>query len=71
MVSCVTSNAFKRRRKTISAATWYVLQLLYVSCLRDADSLQVAYARCHLDWARKSLETWTEARDEVDKIAVR
>ncbi|EFE32499.1 uncharacterized protein ARB_00684 [Trichophyton benhamiae CBS 112371] len=41
------------------------------SFLRDADSPQVAYARCHLDWARKSLETWTEARDEVDKIAVR
>lgn len=32
---------------------------------------QVAYARCHLDWARKNLETWTEAKDEVDKIEVR
>ncbi|EZF61236.1 sorting nexin-41 [Trichophyton rubrum D6] len=37
----------------------------------DLRSYMVAYARCHLDWARKSLETWTEARDEVDKIAVR
>ena len=32
---------------------------------------QVAYARCHLDWARKNLETWTEAKDEVDKIVAR
>ncbi|KAK2868042.1 Sorting nexin-41, partial [Arthroderma sp. PD_2] len=30
----------------------------------DIRSYMVAYARCHLDWARKSLETWTEARDE-------
>lgn len=34
-------------------------------------SRQVAYARCHLDWARKNLETWTEAKDEVDKIVAR
>lgn len=31
-------------------------------------SVQIAYARCHLDWARKNLETWTEAKEEVDKI---
>ncbi|KAM5452000.1 putative ubiquitinyl hydrolase 1 [Microsporum canis] len=35
----------------------------------DIRSYMVAYARCHLDWARKGLETWTEARDEVDKIS--
>lgn len=34
-------------------------------------SSQIAYARCHLDWARKNLETWTEAKDEVDKIVAR
>ena len=34
-------------------------------------SPQLAYARCHLDWAKKNLETWTEAKDEVDKIEVR
>ncbi|OKL63315.1 Sorting nexin-41 [Talaromyces atroroseus] len=37
----------------------------------DLRRYMVAYARCHLDWARKNLETWTEARDEVDKIVVR
>ncbi|KAL4864836.1 hypothetical protein BDV12DRAFT_175592 [Aspergillus spectabilis] len=34
----------------------------------DLRRYMVAYARCHLDWARKNLETWTEAKDEVDKI---
>lgn len=37
----------------------------------DLRRYMVAYARCHLDWARKNLETWTEAKDEVDKIDVR
>ncbi|EEP81373.1 sorting nexin-41 [Uncinocarpus reesii 1704] len=37
----------------------------------DLKRYMVAYARCHLDWARKNLETWTEAKDEVDKIIVR
>ncbi|KAI5302384.1 Sorting nexin, cytoplasm-to-vacuole targeting pathway/endosomal sorting, partial [Ascosphaera atra] len=34
----------------------------------DLRRYMVAYARCHLDWARKNLETWTEAKDEIDKI---
>ncbi|KAL4785392.1 sorting nexin-41 [Aspergillus varians] len=37
----------------------------------DFRRYMVAYARCHLDWARKNLETWTEAKDEVDKIEAR
>ncbi|KAI2224728.1 hypothetical protein LOZ12_005579 [Ophidiomyces ophidiicola] len=37
----------------------------------DLRRYMVAYARCHLDWARKNLETWTEAKDEVDKVVVR
>ncbi|PYI34243.1 putative autophagy protein Atg20 [Aspergillus indologenus CBS 114.80] len=37
----------------------------------DLRRYMVAYARCHLDWARKNLETWTEAKDEVEKIEVR
>lgn len=41
----------------------------FCNCLTE--HLQVAYARCHLDWAKKNLETWTEAKDEVDKIEVR
>lgn len=34
----------------------------------DLRRYMVAYSRCHLDWARKNLETWTEAKEEVDKI---
>ncbi|KAL4803454.1 hypothetical protein BDV18DRAFT_144772 [Aspergillus unguis] len=37
----------------------------------DLRRYMVAYARCHLDWARKNLETWTEAKDEVEKIEAR
>ncbi|PKY01740.1 putative autophagy protein Atg20 [Aspergillus campestris IBT 28561] len=36
----------------------------------DLRRYMVAYARCHLDWARKNMENWTEAKDEVDKIVV-
>ncbi|KAK2796635.1 Sorting nexin-41 [Emmonsiellopsis sp. PD_5] len=36
----------------------------------DLRRYMVSYARCHLDWARKNLETWTEAREEVDKIVI-
>ena len=32
---------------------------------------KIAYARCHVDWAKKNVETWKEAKDEVDKIEVR
>ncbi|KAI5302230.1 mediator complex subunit, partial [Ascosphaera pollenicola] len=34
----------------------------------DLRRYMVAYARCHLDWARKNLETWTEAKEEALKI---
>lgn len=29
---------------------------------------QVAYAKCHIEWAKKNLETWEEAKAEVEKI---
>jgi hypothetical protein len=44
---------------------------LFTNVLIMTNCDQVAYARCHLDWARKNLETWTEAKDEVDKIVAR
>ncbi|KAI5285360.1 Sorting nexin, cytoplasm-to-vacuole targeting pathway/endosomal sorting, partial [Ascosphaera aggregata] len=37
----------------------------------DLRKYMVAYARCHLDWARKNLETWVDAKDEALKIDVR
>lgn len=33
--------------------------------------LKSAYAKCHVDWARKNVETWKEAKYEVEKIEVR
>jgi len=37
----------------------------------DFKRYMIAYARCHIDWAKKNLETWNEAKEEVDKIEVR
>lgn len=37
----------------------------------NANTGQIAYARCHIEWARKNLDTWSEARDEVDKIVAK
>ena len=32
---------------------------------------QVAYARCHIHWAKRNVETWREAKEEVNKIDIR
>ena len=37
----------------------------------DLRRYMLAYARCHIDWARKNLETWREAAEEVAKIEAR
>ncbi|MCJ1315294.1 Sorting nexin, cytoplasm-to-vacuole targeting pathway/endosomal sorting [Xylographa vitiligo] len=37
----------------------------------DLKRYMIAYAKCHVDWAKKNLETWKEAREEVEKIDVR
>ncbi|KAL8795295.1 MAG: hypothetical protein Q9195_002164 [Heterodermia aff. obscurata] len=37
----------------------------------DLKRYMIAYARCHVDWAKKNLDTWKEAREEVDKIDIR
>ncbi|EXJ64487.1 sorting nexin-41 [Cladophialophora yegresii CBS 114405] len=37
----------------------------------DIQRYMISYARCHIEWARKNLETWSEARHEVDKIVAR
>lgn len=63
------SNASRRTKKPICGGIWYVQPFSSAKILTNND--QVAYARCHLDWARKNLETWTEAKDEVDKIVAR
>ncbi|KAI9679601.1 MAG: Sorting nexin, cytoplasm-to-vacuole targeting pathway/endosomal sorting [Trizodia sp. TS-e1964] len=37
----------------------------------DLKRYMMAYAECHINWARKNLETWEAARAEIDKIIVR
>ncbi|MCJ1276481.1 intercellular trafficking and secretion [Puttea exsequens] len=34
----------------------------------DLRRYMIAYARCHIDWAKKNVETWKEAKEEVEKI---
>lgn len=54
----------------ISSAIWYVST--YALLKHDANlRFQIAYARCHIDWAKKNVDTWKEAKDEVEKIEVR
>ncbi|KAL9029139.1 MAG: hypothetical protein Q9196_002585 [Gyalolechia fulgens] len=37
----------------------------------DLKRYMLAYARCHIHWARKNVETWREAKAEVRKIELR
>ncbi|KAJ5163990.1 uncharacterized protein N7500_005820 [Penicillium coprophilum] len=57
--------------KDASAGVLHDLKRFQKDKEADLRRYMVAYARCHLDWARKNLETWTEAKDEVDKIVAR
>ncbi|KIX05823.1 uncharacterized protein Z518_03795 [Rhinocladiella mackenziei CBS 650.93] len=66
--------ALEVSEKDVKAATQGVMRDLKRFQKEKEDDLQrymVAYARCHIEWARKNLETWSEARDEVDKIVAR
>ncbi|MCJ1464706.1 Sorting nexin, cytoplasm-to-vacuole targeting pathway/endosomal sorting [Pseudocyphellaria aurata] len=36
----------------------------------DLRRYMIAYAQCHVDWAKKNVETWREAKEEVEKIDV-
>ncbi|KAK9475201.1 uncharacterized protein V1510DRAFT_410300 [Dipodascopsis tothii] len=38
---------------------------------RDLRKMMVAYAKCHIEWARKNLEIWEEAKLESEKIKVK
>ncbi|KAI4223742.1 MAG: hypothetical protein LQ349_007367 [Xanthoria aureola] len=37
----------------------------------DLKKYMMAYARCHVHWAKRNVETWREAKEEVNKIDVR
>ncbi|KAI1607993.1 sorting nexin-41 [Exophiala viscosa] len=66
--------ALEVSEKDVRDATQGVMRDLKRFQKEKEDDLQrymVAYARCHIEWARKNLESWGEARDEVDKIVSR
>ncbi|KIX96939.1 uncharacterized protein Z520_07053 [Fonsecaea multimorphosa CBS 102226] len=66
--------ALEVSEKDVHDATQGVMRDLKRFQKEKEDDLQrymVSYARCHIEWARKNLETWSEARDEVDKIVAR
>lgn len=37
----------------------------------DLKRYMIAYAKCHIDWAKKNVDTWKEAKEEVEKIDIR
>ncbi|KAF8466707.1 hypothetical protein BDZ91DRAFT_696548 [Kalaharituber pfeilii] len=37
----------------------------------DLKRMMIAYAKCHIEWAKKNYETWEEAKAEVEKIQAR
>ncbi|KAK6542862.1 Sorting nexin, cytoplasm-to-vacuole targeting pathway/endosomal sorting [Orbilia ellipsospora] len=37
----------------------------------DMKKLMINFAKCQIEWAKKNLESWEEAKVEVDKISVR
>ncbi|CAZ84990.1 unnamed protein product [Tuber melanosporum] len=34
----------------------------------DLKKMMIVYAKCHIEWAKKNLEGWEEAKEEVEKI---
>ncbi|KAH0603365.1 uncharacterized protein H6S33_007687 [Morchella sextelata] len=37
----------------------------------DLRAMMIVYAKCHIEWARKNLDSWENAKEEVEKIVVR
>lgn len=37
----------------------------------DLRKYMLNFARCHVEWAKRSLDTWEEAKAEVDRINIR
>ncbi|KAL8978255.1 MAG: hypothetical protein Q9177_006448, partial [Variospora cf. flavescens] len=60
--------------KDVKDASAGVLKDLKRFQLEKEDDLKrymIAYAKCHIHWAKRNVETWREAKEEVEKIDVR
>ncbi|KAI4250409.1 MAG: hypothetical protein L6R40_000006 [Gallowayella cf. fulva] len=66
--------ALEVSEKDVKDASAGVLKDLKRFQLEKEDDLKrymMAYARCHIHWAKRNVETWREAKEEVNKIDVR
>ncbi|KAL8702606.1 MAG: hypothetical protein Q9201_004212 [Fulgogasparrea decipioides] len=66
--------ALEVSEKDVKDASAGVLKDLKRFQLEKEDDLKrymIAYARCHINWAKRNVETWREAKEEVNKIDVR
>jgi len=36
----------------------------------DLKRYMLAFAKCHIDWAKKNMESWVEAKREVENIHI-
>ncbi|KAL8689915.1 MAG: hypothetical protein Q9218_004519 [Villophora microphyllina] len=57
--------------KDTSAGVLKDLKRFQVEKEDDLKRYMIAYARCHIHWAQRNVETWREAKEETDKIDVR
>ncbi|KAI4280971.1 MAG: hypothetical protein L6R38_004035 [Xanthoria sp. 2 TBL-2021] len=66
--------ALEASEKDVKDASAGILKDLKRFQLEKEDDLRkymMAYARCHIHWAKRNVETWREAKEEVNKIDVR
>ncbi|KAI9659333.1 MAG: Sorting nexin, cytoplasm-to-vacuole targeting pathway/endosomal sorting [Bathelium mastoideum] len=61
----------ERDVKDASAGVLQDLKRFQAEKEEDLKRYMVAYARCHVDWAKKNLQTWEEARGQVENIEIR
>jgi len=54
--------------KEASAAILKDLKRFQKEKEEDLKRMMVAYAKCHIEWAKKNLETWEEAKAQVENI---
>ncbi|KAL6716977.1 Sorting nexin, cytoplasm-to-vacuole targeting pathway/endosomal sorting [Lecanora helva] len=64
-------NVSEQDVKDASAGVLKDLKRFQLEKEEDLRRYMIAYAKCHIDWAKKNAETWREAKEEVGKIETR
>ena len=47
---------------------YMVGEIRHLTLVIQADMVQMEFAQCHIDWARRSQAAWEEAKVEVEAI---